>query len=1180
MPILNDIKVGSRVKGLWGQDAVSVVSLIPRGPGCLEVIYKNDQGALGTRLLTREDETTLEIVAKGLPFSFAADPDQFKLASEGFRIRLAHLFDPYLSVYSSDIEPLPHQIMAVYQDMLPKRPLKFVLADDPGAGKTIMTGLLIKELMIRGEVKRCLIVTPGSLVEQWQEELYTKFHLKFEILTSERLNSTVTSNPFTDIDLALARLDTLSRNDQLKDKLKASDWDLIVCDEAHKMSATFWGGEIKYTKRFHLGRLLSHITRNFLLLTATPHNGKESDFQLFLSLVDEDSFECSPRTNYQPVDVSNVMRRMVKEDLLRFDGTPLFPERLAYTVKYALAPGEAQLYEEVTEYVRAEFNRANRLTGDKKTAVGFALISLQRRLASSPEAIYQSLIRRRERLKSRLELEKNGLTLTVSIYDKYSARLEDDDDWPTGESEELEQRITDEASAAKTVKELEAEIATLGRLEELAKKVRHSGEDRKWNELVGLIERNRLIVKPNGERQKLIIFTEHRDTLNYLTEKIRDLLANDKAVVNIHGGLSREERRKVEWLFKQDKEAYILVATDAAGEGINLQRAHLMVNYDLPWNPNRLEQRFGRIHRIGQMEVCHLWNLVASETREGLVFGVLFAKLEVAREALGGKVFDVLGRLTFEDKSLKDLLIDAIRYNNDAEVRERIYQVVDTATDQTRILELLRREVLTEDVMNFRVLTEVKETMERVEAHKMQPHFIESFFLKAFKTLGGKIHPREKNRFEISHTPKAVRERDPMVRGGANILSSYERVCFDKNDRKIRDLPEAEFLCPGHPLLDAVVAAILEKSHDVLKQGSILVDPNDPGQEARILFFLESSIQDNLLTATGSQRVISRRVEYVELDAQKEAKSGGVAPYLNYRPPSKDEEALIRERLKGQSWLSTDIEDVALAYASQELIPAHLEEVKSRKKRIIEKTMVQVDRRLAHEIRYWYQEASELKLLEETGKVNAKINSKKAQKWANELEDRLNRRLSELKKESEISALPPILVGGALVAPLGLVQSLLGQTAQETPLEFGGLDRKAAEMAAMARVMAIEKSLGYFPTDVSAHKFGYDIESKVPLESRSGGSALRFLEVKGRVKGATTVTVTRTETLTALNKRADYILALVELDEDRQDVWYVKDPMLNGREFGRIIANLDLEVVSINLDIAKLKAMADQSFLA
>ena len=591
-----------------------------------------------------------------------------------------------LAVHTSLVEPLPHQITAVYEAMLPRQPLRFLLADDPGAGKTIMAGLLIKELIARGDLQRCLVVCPGSLAEQWQDELYRRFQLPFEILTNDKLEAARTGNWFLENNLVIARLDKLSRNEDVQQKLQVPDcrWDLVVCDEAHKLSATFFGGEVKYTKRYHLGQLLSGLTRHFLLMTATPHNGKEEDFQLFMALLDGDRFEGRFRDGVHQVEISDLMRRMVKENLLKFDGTPLFPERIAYTVPYKLSDAEARLYKEVTDYVREEFNRAEALANDKRAGtVGFALTILQRRLASSPEAIYQSLHRRSERLQKRLrelELLQRGAAaeaIAAATPALDAEDVEDLEDAPDNEVEAAEEEILDQATAARTIGELKAEIATLGRLESLALAVRRSGEDRKWRELASLLgEIFTPAAIPNdtpGEassdgastipppkpspRQKLVIFTEHRDTLSYLETRVTTLLGRKEAVVVIHGGMGREERMKAQESFRHDPEVQVLIATDAAGEGINLQRAHLMVNYDLPWNPNRIEQRFGRIHRIGQTEVCHLWNLVAEETREGDVYRTLLEKLEQARQALGGQVFDVLGKIQFEGRPLRDLLI-------------------------------------------------------------------------------------------------------------------------------------------------------------------------------------------------------------------------------------------------------------------------------------------------------------------------------------------------------------------------------------------------------------------------------------------------------------------------------------------------------------------------------------------
>ncbi len=727
MSKLEDLKPNASVRGILPDGLVSVVSVARFGSEALELTYKEPHGRVANVLLYRHDEPRLEVAEQGRPWSFDGDGHLFRLVSEAHRIRLAHLFDPVLAVHTSLVEPLPHQITAVYEAMLPRQPLRFLLADDPGAGKTIMAWLLIKELIARGDLERCLVVCPGSLAEQWQDELYRRFQLPFEILTDDKLEAARTGNWFLETNLVIARLDKLSRNEDVQAKLQAPDcgWDLVVCDEAHKLSATIFGGEIKYTKRYRLGQLLSTLTRHFLLMTATPHNGKEEDFQLFMALLDGDRFEGRFRYGVHAADVSDLMRRMVKEGLLKFDATPLFPERIAYTVPYKLSSSEAQLYKEVTDYVREEFNRAEALQNDKRAGtVGFALTILPRRLASSPEAIYQSLRRRQERLEGRLrelELLQRGAevapVLAVAMPALDAEDVEDLEDAPDNEIEAAEEEILDQATAARTIAELKAEIETLKRLTSLALAVRRGGEDKKWRELASLLG---AIFTPAGlansvaegitayggesiprpvpsPHQKLVLFTEHRDTLNYLESRIATLLGRKEAVVCIHDSMGREERMNAQESFRHDPEVQVLLATDAAGEGINLQRAHLMVNYDLPWNPNRLEQRFGRIHRIGQTEVCHLWNLVAEETREGEVYRTLLEKLNEARSALGGQVFDVLGKLQFGGKPLRELLIEAVRYGEREDVKRRLTQVVEHAFDRHQLQDLLEERALAAD---------------------------------------------------------------------------------------------------------------------------------------------------------------------------------------------------------------------------------------------------------------------------------------------------------------------------------------------------------------------------------------------------------------------------------------------------------------------------------------------------
>ena len=669
------------------------------------------------------------------------------------------------------------------------------------------------------------------------------------------------------------------------------------------MSAHYFGNEVKETKRYKLGKLLGGITRHFLLMTATPHSGHEADFQLFMALLDADRFEGKYRDGVHTIDIEGMMRRLVKEKLLKFDGRPLFPERRAYSVKYELSDEEAHLYQEVTDYVREEMNRAERLAaageGRRGAVVGFALTILQRRLASSPEAIYQSIKRRRKRLENRLreeEIRKRGADVAkdapILPIDIDEEDIETFDERPDAEIEEMEEEIVDQASAAQTIAELKTEIATLGRLEELARRVRNSGNDRKWDELSSLLQNNPEMFDSEEARRKLIIFSEHKDTLNYLVARIRSIIGRAEAVVSIDGSMGREARRKAQESFTQDKEVSVLVATDAAGEGINLQRAHLMVNYDLPWNPNRIEQRFGRIHRIGQTEVCHMWNLVAAETREGAVFERLFEKLEQQRETLGGQVFDVLGEV-FNEKSLREMLIESVRYGEQPEVRARLDEVVDKAVGEG-LREVISERALVSDIMGGADIGKIREQMEEAEARKLQPHFIRSFFMEAFKLLGGRISLREPDRYEITHVPADIRNRDRQIGHGAPLLRRYERITFEKDLISVAEKPLAEFLCPGHPLLDSTVDLLLERHRDLLKKGTVLLASADQGEDPRVLIYLEHSIQDARKTRDGKQRLVSKRIEFVEIDQDGNTQIAGYAPYLDYRPVSAEELDLIR----------------------------------------------------------------------------------------------------------------------------------------------------------------------------------------------------------------------------------------------------------------------------------------------
>lgn len=980
-----------------------------------------------------------------------------------------------------------------------------------------MAGLYIKELILREDVKRCLIVAPGGLVEQWQDELYLKFGLAFEIFTPQLGETVFGATAFEQHPLVIARMDQLARNDPLLAELSRSEWDLVVVDEAHRMGAHYFGGELKKTKRFVLGELLGDVARHMLLMTATPHSGKEDDFQLFLTLLDRDRFEGKYQAKVHTADTSGVMRRMVKEDLLTFDGKPLFPERIAETVPYELTELEQDLYEQVTTYVREGMNRAAKLDGKRRNTVGFALTVLQRRLASSPEAIYRSLERRVERLERRKQEVLTGGTLTEpkqpEIVDDPAEF--DDDELSAEELENLEEELVDSATAARTVEELDAEILGLRELIQAAGHVRASDTDRKWSELRTILEDNTLATAgPGDDRRKLIVFTEHRDTLTYLHRRIGSLLGRPEAVVAIHGGVRRADRRQLTAEFTANPKCQILLATDAAGEGLNLQAAHLMVNYDLPWNPNRIEQRFGRIHRIGQHEVCRLWNLVAENTREGEVFTRLLAKIEEQRKAYGGKVFDVLGT-AFGETPLRTLLMEAIRYGELPATRANMEKVIDAGVARG-IEELLAERALATDAIQQADIARLRALMDEARARRLQPHYIEGAFRAAFTRLGGKIRRRERGRFEITHVPAELRT---VSRGP--IATRYERVTFDLEQVLDDTGARAELLAPGQPLHDAVTDEAVARWHTTLERGTVLVSPMVDAP--RLLVGVIEEVADATETA------VARRFSYAFIDEHGEIEAAGPAPYLDCVAAPVTGEVIAARELP---WLA-QAEEQAASWIIANHVPAFLGEVKLRRETELHRLRDQVAQRLDQESNRLILESMVAQEQEQAGKKPKESQTSLMYKVA-DLERRRTARLALLDRQLQMQAKPPRVVTAALVLPPAAVES---EVAAEAPMH--AVETKEVERRGVDLVLATERALGRTPIEQAFNNPGFDV-----LSQRDGEDPIR-IEVKARVDGADDFYVTHNEVLTALNSAPRYRLALVRVDprgSEHDEVRYLESP--------------------------------------
>ena len=602
----------------------------------------------------------------------------------------------------------------------------------------------------------------------------------------------------------------------------------------------------------------------------------------------------------------------------------------------------------------------------------------------------------------------------------------------SGEIESLEEAVVDRATAAQTIREVELEIASLQELVTQSARLLASGVDRKWVELSRLLQDAPEMQDAEGRRRKLILFTEHKDTLSTTCGSVsRGLLGRTEALVTIHGGVRRQERRKAQELFTNDPDTVLLLATDAAGEGVNLQRANLMVNYDLPWNPNRLEQRFGRIHRIGQTEVCHLWNLVAHETREGAVFQRLFEKLESERATLGGKVFDILGQV-FEQRSLKDLLLEAIQYGNRPEVRARLCEVVDEALDVGHLQDILNRNALASESLNAARVFRIREEMEQAEARKLQPFFIQSFFAEAFRQFGGELKPREPQRFEIHHVPSRIRNHDAKLGSGAPVLRRYERVCFEKTRLRVEGRSPAVLLTPAHPLLTATLDLVLEQHRPLLRQGTLLIDRADEGTEPRMLFLITHTVNEGHPDSAGRERVLSQQMLFVSVARSGQVALGGQAPYLDCDPPRSSEQSRLAPLLEAD-WLRQDLEAVALRHVVEHLVPEHHQGVAAQRQQWVQQARQAVEERLVKEINHWVHRYEELKLDVAAGRQPC-MQPENARRRAEDLSERLERRMAELKRQEQVFSQTPVVVGRFADRAAGLA----GPTAGAARSAMGG----------------------------------------------------------------------------------------------------------------------------------------------
>lgn len=1079
------IQPGQIIKNLIPTEPVSITKVQPIGKMlAIDYVGVNSNRA-NSKVITFAALETLEILAERGSFNFSGNPVKFSIFAEAERINTAYQFDPLFAVNCSIVDPLPHQVEAVYKFLLPLPKIRFLLADDTGAGKTIMTGLLIKELIMRGLIERVLIVTPGGLTKQWQEdEMGLKFNLPFTLVNRGLFSSD--PNIFQSANKIVASIDFICQEDVLN-VAGNSHWDLIVFDECHKLSAYDYGSKVYKSRRYEAAQKLSQLCEHILLLTATPHRGRTDTFKKLLQLLDEDIFAteelASTRVREMEHDSSNkFFIRRLKEDMKDWLGAPLYKKRFTRTVTYELTPEEKELYDNVTKYLT---KRKEEASETKNIHVSLALAVMQRRLVSSIFAIKNTLYKRWQALQGIVdELNKNPQLwhqrhkldgFDISDIDDYD-ELEDD------ERDSLDNILSDPRkfklfTTAKNINEIRDEAKEVRRLYEMADALyKRYQEEQKYRELQKLLREQNVF---GGE--KLVIFTEHKDTLIYLEERLAK--SGGFKVATIHGGKTVDERREAQWQFA-NPDTQILIATDAAGEGINLQFCRLLINWDIPWNPNRLEQRMGRIHRYGQKKDVLVFNMVAENTREGQVLARLLGKLDIIRESLGDdRVYDVIQDV-MQNVSMSEI-IQSVFNGEDTSFNDIINQDTEVLKQQFSEKIQEQKNSLTYSQVDYRDARLLKESSDE---KRLQPIYVKMFFQKAFKELGGKIDTFNDHIFKVAQLPESISQ---LLRNNYNKVYELSTTyfCFDKTEflkqHHAASFKHLYFINPGNPLFDSLVTVVRNQFREDMLKGTILVSADD--KQDYLAYFVKSQIVDNR-HSKAHESVADERLMLVYKTLEGDYKITSPAKFIDLHPPAVFAKQITPPDASDQdevvNWTFMNVTETQLLDTEM-----HVTQDALKRRSYLETSFTQVISDTIANINELHGRirTDDTKLSEKLAKKEERLNELKARK---------KQRLEELDLMTQLSPKAPEVLGCAYVVPLSQV---------EYEGNYGMSRDDEAEAIAMQVAMEYETANGWTPQDVSANNEGYDIRSVNSEEMK------RYIEVKGRSGADGSVMVSENE---------------------------------------------------------------------
>ena len=1043
-------------------------------------------------------------------YTYDGDGHVLRLGLQAHALGIAWEFDPYFGLSVSRVDPLPHQLEAVYDYLLKLARVRFLLADDAGAGKTIMAGLLIRELQLRGLAERILIVGPANLAFQWQRELKEKFDEEFLVLKGSDLRGQFGVNQWLQQKKVVTSLDLAKREDILPG-LRQVQWDLVIVDEAHRMSAR---DESHKSLRYKLGELLRDSSDHILLLTATPHKGDPDNFALFLQLLDRDAY-ADVKSIHQAMDSRRApfYLRRTKEAMVYFperdvngkwSTRKIFTRRIPHTVDFSIDDAEMDLYREVTRFVKRQSVRAA-AAGDnpRARAVGFLMALYQRRLASSTRAMRRSLTNRAERLERALD-QAQDLARTAPPDLPDWDELDEMDD---GDRERLE-RLLDAVTLANNAGMVRHEIGELRTLAERALAVEETGVEAKLSKLKDLLQREGFF---DSRGQRLVLFTEFKDTLDYLVERLE---AWGFGVGKIHGGMksgSRDEpgtRLYTEQQFREG-EIQVLVATEAAGEGINLQVCNILFNYDIPWNPNRLEQRMGRIHRYGQDKDCLIFNFVATNTIEGRVLQRLLEKLQEIRDALDDDaVFNVVGEVlpaAHVERVLRDYYANKL---GDVDLEERLLKDVDEGRFRNICQHAL--EGLASKKLNLEMLVERRA---RARERRVVPETIARFLREAAPLTSLKLAFVDKlpHTFDPARTPAALRryerEQDWKL---PELAVRYPRCSADRETAQKHGL---EWVTPGHPLFEAIRRCTTELALEPLAHGATFHSVSHDAP-ARIDFYRARVVD-------GLGHVVHETVFAVEIAATGDPQPCDQSALGNLAP------AAAPDALPDAAFMPEPI-----AWIQEHVLAPFLDENRTERHAEIDRVGEHVELSLRELLQRADDEIGRAEADAAEGRQGAEGRLAMAESRHAELLARLDRRRRELARERALSLQGVERLTSVLVLPHPDRGSDEVKRHQPDP---------ATEATAMRVVMAHERGLGRHVEDVSAKNLGYDVTSLDP----STGS-LRLIEVKGLKAPAGTVMLTPNERRVAEDRRDCYWLYVVT-DCGRQPV--LRDPIADPARF-------------------------------